>query len=60
LTSGSVSAPASVCWPAPDVFDQRDDDGMVVVVLENPPAHLQAASKPAGVLCPVLAIKVDQ
>lgn len=44
---------------APEVFDQRDEDGMVVVLLENPPAHLEAASKHAAVLCPALAILVD-
>jgi ferredoxin len=45
---------------APDVFDQRDEDGMVVLLLENPPVHLKAASEHAAVLCPALAIVVEQ
>jgi ferredoxin len=45
---------------APDVFDQRDEDGMVIVLLENPPEHLEAASKHAARLCPAMAILVDE
>jgi ferredoxin len=41
---------------APDVFDQRDEDGMVVLLLERPPAHLEAAGRHAALLCPALAI----
>ena len=44
---------------APEVFDQRDEDGIVILLLENPPAHLEAASKHAALLCPAMAIEVD-
>jgi ferredoxin len=45
---------------APDVFDQRDEDGMVVLLLEEPPAELEAATEHAALLCPALAIVVDK
>ncbi len=44
---------------APEVFDQRDEDGMVVLLVENPPARLEAATEHAALLCPALAIVVD-
>ncbi|ATY09912.1 ferredoxin [Amycolatopsis sp. AA4] len=44
---------------APEVFDQRDDDGIVVLLQENPAAELHAQAKEAAQLCPALAIEVD-
>ena len=44
---------------APEVFDQRDEDGIVVLLQENPPAELHAQVKDAAQLCPALAIEVD-
>ncbi|WP_409182958.1 ferredoxin [Amycolatopsis sp. VS8301801F10] len=44
---------------APEVFDQRDDDGIVLLLQENPPAELHAKAKEAAQLCPALAIEVD-
>ncbi|GAA1022251.1 MULTISPECIES: ferredoxin [Amycolatopsis] len=44
---------------APEVFDQRDEDGIVVLLQENPPAELHAQAKEAAQLCPALAIEVD-
>ncbi|MFF4753210.1 ferredoxin [Streptomyces sp. NPDC002514] len=44
---------------APDVFDQRDEDGMVVLLLENPPASLEEATEQAALLCPALAIRTS-
>ena len=43
----------------PEVFDQRDEDGIVVLLQENPPAELHAQVKDAAQLCPALAIEVD-
>jgi ferredoxin len=45
---------------APDVFDQRDDDGLVVVLDENPPAELHAAVRESAVVCPAAAIRLAQ
>ncbi|WP_116205147.1 ferredoxin [Amycolatopsis circi] len=44
---------------APEVFDQRDEDGIVVLLRENPPEELHAQAKEAAQLCPALAIEVD-
>lgn len=41
---------------APDVFDQRDEDGLAVVLDAHPPAGLQDAVTQAVALCPAGAI----
>ncbi|GFG86542.1 ferredoxin [Mycolicibacter algericus] len=43
---------------APRVFDQRDEDGVVVVLDENPPAELADAVRQAARVCPSGAIKI--
>jgi ferredoxin len=44
---------------APDVFDQRDEDGLVVLLNPNPSADLAVEVKQAATLCPALAITVE-
>jgi ferredoxin len=41
---------------APDVFDQRDDDGVVVLLDPSPPSELHQAARDAAALCPAAAI----
>lgn len=43
---------------AADVFDQRDEDGIVVLVNADPPADLAADVHQAAAVCPALAIVV--
>jgi ferredoxin len=43
---------------APHVFDQRDDDGVVVVLDEFPAEVEQPAARAAAAGCPVAAITV--
>jgi ferredoxin len=43
---------------AQDVFDQRDDDGIVVLLNDNPPAQLAAEVEHAAAVCPALAIHI--
>jgi ferredoxin len=45
---------------APDVFDQRDEDGIVVLLTPDPPAELAAAVRQAAMVCPALAITVEE
>jgi ferredoxin len=45
---------------APDVFDQRDEDGVVVLLRENPPAELHDDVRQAAQVCPALAIELDE
>jgi ferredoxin len=44
---------------APDVFDQSDDDGVVVLLNASPPAEDADAVRTAAALCPALAITVE-
>lgn len=43
---------------APDVFDQRDEDGIVVLLNPAPSAGLAADIRRAAAVCPALAIEV--
>lgn len=45
---------------APEVFDQRDEDGIVVLLNANPPAELDDAVSEAAQVCPSLAITVEE
>jgi ferredoxin len=45
---------------SPDVFDQRDEDGMVVLLQENPPAGLFEEVREAARICPALAIELAE
>jgi ferredoxin len=44
---------------APDVFDQRDEDGIVVLLDDAPPAELHALVQEAASVCPAAAIAVS-
>jgi ferredoxin len=43
----------------PQVFDQSDDEGLVVLLEPSPPADLEEAVRRAVNLCPSGAISVD-
>ncbi|MFD3589531.1 ferredoxin [Streptomyces sp. NPDC058683] len=45
---------------SPDVFDQRDEDGIVVLLHENPPAELADDVRNAAAVCPALAIRIEE
>ena len=52
---------AGVCaMAAPEVFDQNDDDGMVVVLDENPATDQFEAVREAAVRCPAAVIRILQ
>jgi len=44
---------------AMDVFDQRDEDGIVVLLNEYPPAELAEDVRNAAAICPALAIRIE-
>jgi ferredoxin len=44
---------------APEVFDQRDEDGLAVLLNPSPPAELAVNVKQAATLCPAVAITVE-
>ncbi|GHH61702.1 ferredoxin [Lentzea cavernae] len=43
----------------PDLFDQSDDDGTVVLLEEHPDAAHEASAKEAAGLCPAGAITIS-
>ncbi|MFI6390098.1 ferredoxin [Nonomuraea sp. NPDC050547] len=45
---------------APDVFDQRDDDGLVVLLRPQPAPQFQEATRQAAQVCPAMAIKITE
>lgn len=45
---------------AAEVFDQRDEDGIVLLLNENPPERQAADVRHAAAVCPALAIQVEE
>ncbi|MDH6217931.1 ferredoxin [Streptomyces pseudovenezuelae] len=45
---------------AMDVFDQREEDGIVVVLDEHPPPELADEVRNAAAVCPALAIRIEE
>ncbi|MEU3186011.1 ferredoxin [Streptomyces sp. NPDC006923] len=44
---------------APGIFDQREDDGIVVLLQAEPDESSQAAVREAAQVCPAAAIALD-
>jgi ferredoxin len=44
---------------AEGVFDQRDEDGIVVLLDEHPPQDLAEDVRNAAAVCPALAIRIE-
>ncbi|MFG3024028.1 ferredoxin [Streptomyces sp. NPDC048254] len=45
---------------APEVFDQRDDDGVVILLQEQPPADEFERVRTAATICPAAAIRLSE
>ncbi|GAA4516533.1 MULTISPECIES: ferredoxin [Nonomuraea] len=45
---------------APEVFDQRDEDGIVVLLDAEPGEERHAAVREAAAVCPGAAIEVEE
>lgn len=45
---------------APEVFDQRDEDGVVVLLAAEPPAGQADDVRQAAAVCPALAITLEE
>lgn len=45
---------------APEVFDQRDEDGVAVVLEEHPSSDHEESARSAAALCPAAAIRVHE
>jgi ferredoxin len=45
---------------APDVFDQREDDGIVILLDAQPPEQFHEIVREAASVCPASAIRLAQ
>ncbi len=45
---------------AGDVFDQRDEDGVVVLLNDSPPNEHAEETRKAAAACPALAIHIEE
>ena len=45
---------------APEVFDQRDEDGVVVLLDESPGLELHDAVRESAMVCPAAAIRLAE
>jgi ferredoxin len=45
---------------APEVFDQRDEDGIVILLDANPPVDQHDNARQAAAACPALAIEIEE
>jgi ferredoxin len=45
---------------AGEVFDQRDDDGVVILLTDNPAPDQAGNARNAAAACPALAIDIEE
>jgi ferredoxin len=45
---------------APEIFDQRDEDGVVALLNESPPAEQAENARKAAASCPAVAIHIEE
>lgn len=45
---------------AAEVFDQRDEDGIVVLLNDSPPEGVAEDVRHAALVCPALAIQLEE
>ena len=45
---------------APQVFDQREEDGVVVLLQDHVDSALEPAVRKAARLCPAVAIRIEE
>ncbi|MER8069989.1 MULTISPECIES: ferredoxin [unclassified Streptomyces] len=45
---------------APEVFDQRDEDGIAFILDARPPATLHEQVREAALICPAAAIRLER
>jgi ferredoxin len=47
-------------WVAPQVFDQRESDGIVILLEPNPAADAEPFVREAVLVCPARAIRIEE
>lgn len=57
----SICASSGNCvLNAPEIFDQRDEDGVVVLLNANPPTEQAEGARKAAACCPANAIHIEE
>jgi ferredoxin len=57
----NICASAGNCvMNAPEVFDQRDEDGVVVLLSDHPSAEQTDGVRQAAAACPAQAINIEE
>ena len=59
VDEGLCVASGNCAMAVPEVFDQREDDGVSVVVRPNPPVEKEDDVREAVVACPGRAIRLS-
>jgi ferredoxin len=60
VDQGICASSGNCVMNAPEVFDQRDEDGVVVLLNANPPAEHDEAVRKAAAFCPAMAIQIEE
>ncbi|WP_158018222.1 ferredoxin [Mycobacterium basiliense] len=60
VDQGICASSGNCVMNAPEVFDQRAEDGVVVLLSENPPAEHAEGARKAATLCPAMAIRIEE
>lgn len=58
VDEGKCCGAGTCVMVAPEVFDQREDDGIVVLLDAEPPERLHAVVREAASVCPAAAIQL--
>ncbi len=59
VDSGACVSSGQCALTAPEVFDQGEDDGVVVLLQPLPPAQAHDAVREAATRCPARAISLE-
>src|SRR5690625_2964302 len=60
ITAGRCISSGNCTMQAPDLFDQSDEDGSVILRQSTPPPDLHDAARRAAAACPALAIQIEE
>ncbi|MBW0015356.1 ferredoxin [Mycobacterium sp.] len=60
VDQGICASSGNCVLNAPELFDQRDDDGVVVLLNPHPSAGQDNGARRAAAACPALAIHIEE
>jgi ferredoxin len=60
IDESKCCAAGQCVFAAPAIFDQREDDGIVILLDSNPPADQWENVRQAAAVCPAVAIEVQE